>query len=155
MKKQIINIKFIFVLFLFLITNNLIYSQWIPAKGPYGGYVYSFAISGSNLFVGTHDGVYLSTNNGNNWNYSGLINNVVRSLVVNGKNIYAGTSGGFYIWSNNKKKWAQFNDGLTNKDIHALIISGNNIFAGSSGGGVLLSSNNGTKWTRSEEHTSE
>src|SRR5674476_1587587 len=99
MKKQIINIKFILILLLLLIADNLIYSQWIPAKGPNGGYVYSFAITGSNLFAGTHDGVYLSTNNGHNWSYSGLINNIVRSLVVNGKNTYAGTSKGVYVLS--------------------------------------------------------
>ena len=124
MKKQIIKLHFILVLVLILKADNFIYSEWIPANGPFGGYVYCFAVSGPNLFVGTHDGVYLSTNNGNSWGFSGLINNIVRSLSVNGKNIYAGTSNGFYISSNMGKKWTQNVNGLTNKDIHTLIFPG-------------------------------
>ena len=42
MIQKIINPKFLLVIFLFIITNNMIYSQWVPAKGPFGGYVYSF-----------------------------------------------------------------------------------------------------------------
>lgn len=40
-------------------------AQWMQTNGPYGGIVISFAVSGTNLFVGTADGgVFLSTNNG-------------------------------------------------------------------------------------------
>jgi hypothetical protein len=31
-------------------------AQWVQTNGPYGGFVYSFAVSGTNLFAGTDGG---------------------------------------------------------------------------------------------------
>ena len=33
-------------------------AQWVQTNGPYGGYVYAFAVSGTNLFAGTEGGVW-------------------------------------------------------------------------------------------------
>ena len=53
------------------------YAQWQQTNGPYGGYITCLAVSGSNIFAGTFDcGVFMSSNNGNNWTYvsTGLTN---------------------------------------------------------------------------------
>ena len=71
-------------------------AQWTQTNGPYGGTVYSFAVSGTNLFAGTfRGGVFLSTNNGTSWSAvnSGLGNRDITSFAVIGPNLFAGTSG--------------------------------------------------------------
>ena len=57
--------------------------------------IYTFAVSGTNIFAGTDEGVYLSTDNGNYWApvSSGLTNNRILSLTICGTNLYAGTMG--------------------------------------------------------------
>jgi hypothetical protein len=47
-------------------------AQWFQTNGPSGGGVYCFAVStngasGTNLYAGTGNGVFLSTNNGTSW----------------------------------------------------------------------------------------
>lgn len=71
----------------------------MQTNGPYGGYVYSLAVSGTNLFAGTYGGgVFLSTNNGTSWTEvnSGLTNTYVWSLAVSGTNLFAGTLGAVF-----------------------------------------------------------
>ena len=87
---------FLVVVFCQLTTANPLHAQWIQTNGPYGGNVYSFAVSGTNLFVGTDGGVFLSTNSGTSWTEvnSGLTNTFVRALAVSGTNLFAGTMGG-------------------------------------------------------------
>jgi hypothetical protein len=72
----------------------------VQTNGPYGGTVWSFAVSGTNLFVSTYGGgVFLSTNNGKSWNEvnEGLTNLNVHCFAVSGINIFAGTSGGLWL----------------------------------------------------------
>lgn len=76
-------------------TNNGISWTAVDSGLPYG-FVYSFAVSNTNLFAGTSGGVFLSTNSGTNWTAvnTGLPNNEeVTSLAVSGTNLFAGTYG--------------------------------------------------------------
>jgi len=112
--------------------------------------VRSLVVNGANLFAGTNNGVYLSTNNGINWNAvnNGLPKNAVYALAVKGSNIFAGTDGGGVCFStNNGTNWTVINTGLTFLSVYALAVSGSNIFAGTYGAGVFLSIDNGTSWT--------
>jgi hypothetical protein len=63
----------------------------------------ALAISGSNIFAGTGNGVYMSSNNGSSWTE---VNNgfppsptitVITALAINGNNIFAAT-GGYGVW---------------------------------------------------------
>src|SRR3990172_13018909 len=91
--------RFLFVVSSIFMFANPLPAQWIQTNGPYGGYVISFAISGTNLFPGTDGGgVFLSTNNGTSWipASTGLTNTDVRTLAVSpngtgGTNLFAGT----------------------------------------------------------------
>jgi hypothetical protein len=58
--------------------------------------VFSFAVSGPNIFAGASFGVYLSTNNGSSWTVenNALPANDVYSLAVLGTNLFAATAGG-------------------------------------------------------------
>ena len=61
--------KKLFLLISFsLLMLNVAFSQWQQANnGLYGGNVKCIAISGSNIFAGTDGGVFLSSDNGQNW----------------------------------------------------------------------------------------
>lgn len=72
---------------------------WQQTNGLPSGAVSSLAINSSgHVFAGTYgNGVYRSTDNGNNWTQinTGLTNNYVRSLAINSSGyIFAGTSSG-------------------------------------------------------------
>src|SRR5512135_2202728 len=71
-------------------------SQWVQTNGPYGGGVFSFLVSDTNIYVGTGGGVFLSTNNGANWTAmnEGLTYSDVRCLALSGDYLLAGTSEG-------------------------------------------------------------
>jgi hypothetical protein len=126
--------------------------QWVQMPNGMGTTlsVSSFTVANSNnIFAGTTgSGIFLSTNNGVNWNIvnNGLTNPIVRSLAVIGTNIFAGTSGGVYISTNYGGLWTAINNGLTNPNIYALAVIGTNIFAGTYGSGVFISTNNGANW---------
>ncbi len=126
----------------FLSTNNG--DSWV-ASGLASLYIYSLAVSGTNLFAGTNNGVFLSTNSGTNWSAIGLTGKFVTSFIVSGSNIFAGTSGsGIFLTTNNGINWTAA--GLPNKVIMSFAVSGMNLFAGTGGNGVFLSTNNGTSW---------
>ena len=113
------------------------------------------------LFAGTNDGIFLSTNNGANWNVinSGLTNTYVPALAVSGTNVFAGTyeDCGAFLSTDNGVSWSAVNTGLTNSshfrrsfikgtNINVLAIKNTNLFAGTNNG-VFLSTNNGTNWS--------
>ena len=130
--------------------NSHSQNSWQQTNGPEGGSIRAFAVSGTNLFAGTHyNGVFLSTNNGTSWTAvnSGLTSADVYALAVSGTNIFAGTyEGGVFRSTNNGTSWTAMNSGLTSTDVLALAVSGTNLFAGTNGG-AFLSTNNGTSWT--------
>ncbi|MCL6493864.1 MAG: T9SS type A sorting domain-containing protein [Ignavibacterium sp.] len=137
--KTITCIRLLFTLI--FTTTSPILAQWVQTNGPYGGYVRSLAVSGTNLFAGTFGGggVFLSTNNGTSWTAvnTGLTFNRVYSLAVSGTNLFAGTwGGGVFLSTNNGTSWTAVNTGLTNTYVSSLAVSDTNLFAGTEGGGV-------------------
>jgi len=134
---------FVFYFFMF----KLSFAQWLQTGFPTGnGGVYSFTVSGTTLFAGCQNGVFLTNNYGTNWSPAGLQGDEVISFVFSGSTLFAGTAGhGIYSTTNNGISWIQVNNGLTNFVIRTLAISGTNIFAGTESG-IFRSSNNGTSW---------
>lgn len=117
---------------------------------PTPSYVYSFALKGDSVYVGTfNNGVFLTTNNGSSWaaHNQGLTNARVFSLAASGSNLFAGTDGGGVFRSiNGGMDWVQVNIGLTDTIVLSLVADGSNIFAGTQLQGVFRSSDNGTSW---------
>jgi hypothetical protein len=146
----------------FLINNCM--SQWVQMSNGMGSNqtvrslaAYGNAISGYNIFAGTGlyptlTGVYLSTNNGENWTQTALNNRVVDALATLENNIFAGTdnypvgTGGVYLSTNNGTNWTQ--TGLNNHVIRTLAILGTTVFTGTMDSGVYRSTNNGTNWIK-------
>jgi photosystem II stability/assembly factor-like uncharacterized protein len=110
--------------------------------------VISLTQSGSHIFAGTEsNGLFLSTDEGENWIPGGLDQKSIFALATSHNNIFAGAclSGGMYITTNYGENWTAINNGLTDFVILSLVTKGNNIFAGTSTG-VFLSTNNGGNW---------
>ena len=87
--------KLLSFLVLFNFYSIFANAQWQQTNGPYGGEIQALAVSGSNIFAGTHGGgVFLSGNNGSSWTavYNGLTSQNILSLTVSGSNIFAGTA---------------------------------------------------------------
>ncbi len=113
---------------------------------------------GTNIFAGTdngpNNGVYLSTNNGDDWSSVsiGLPDGIfVNSLLVNNGYIFVGTDNvvGIYrssISDLSNISWSAANTNLTNTHVYALAAIGSNIYAGTYGSGVFQSTNNGDDW---------
>ena len=150
---QRVHLGFLFVVLCLFTTSNSLQAQWIQTNEPSGVIVYSFAVSGTNLFSGTSNGVFLSTDNGTNWT---AVNNglpsptYVGALAINGINIFAGTGGaenrGIFLSTNNGTSWSTVNTGLPATPVNAFAVNDTNIFAATNSG-VFLSTNNGTSWT--------
>jgi photosystem II stability/assembly factor-like uncharacterized protein len=101
-------------------------------------YVRSLSAFGLNLIAGTHQGVFLSSDNGNHWS---AINTGVElsfsSIAVLGTNIFAGDLfAGIYHSSNIGASWSRVSDGLPDSSITSLAIFGVNLFAAVRGHGV-------------------
>ena len=104
-------------------------------------YIWSLAVSGSNLFAGTAGGgVYISTNNGSNWASvsNGLPVQTIHSLVVSGTNIFAGTYPGVYLSTNNGTNWIIKNQGFNPApEVWALLVANNYIYTGTTAQSVI------------------
>jgi hypothetical protein len=134
-------------------------SGWTVDTVLTGTSVFCLAVSGSNLFAGTYDGVVLSTDYGITWKEVKLglpLNWPVYTLAINGTNLYANTGEkGVYRSTNYGSEWTAANSGLNlnrgSPYIHSFAVIPNdtgeaNIFAGS-WDGVFLSTDNGINWT--------
>jgi hypothetical protein len=112
--------------------------------------IMALTTSDNNLFTSEYDGgVYLSTDDGANWNITGLTVEYIYGFAKIGTNLFAAsTVNGVYLSTDNGTSWNLVNPGLTNTEIRAIYAKGSNLFVGTRGGGVFLSTNNGSNWTQ-------
>jgi len=134
--------QIIFVLIL-LSFADFSEAQWVRLNGI--SYAMSMVKSGNNIIASVDSGVYLSTNNGNNWMYSARNGMHFYSLSVIGNNVFAGAYyGGVFLSTNSGLNWQ-----LTPQNsmsISFLAINNYYLFSGS-GSSFYRSSNNGTNWS--------
>lgn len=138
--------KIIFLLLLISFQNT--FAQWVNTNSSNFS---ETACTGNNIFgVDAVNGVYLSTNNGNNWsltplNISGLI-----KISAEGTNIFAGTdqlenNRAIYRSTNSGQSWDRVLIISELYKVRAITINGNNIYA-STGWKIYRSTNNGNNW---------
>ncbi len=112
----------------------------------------SLAASGNDMFAGTgNNGVFYSSNNGNNWVQTSLNNKNVRVMEIIGAYIFAGcfyNTKGVYVSSNNGVNWAL--TPLNNKETWAFAVSGQHLLAGTDSG-VYVTSDYGTTWIQKND----
>jgi ligand-binding sensor domain-containing protein len=107
---------FLYTLLFFLLVTQICFAQWVQTNGFYGGNISALVTDGINLYAGTVNGVYISTNNGSNWTpiNSGLPSGLeISDLAIDGDNLFVGTSGmGIFRTTNNGISWSEANSGL-------------------------------------------
>ncbi|MCX6231388.1 MAG: T9SS type A sorting domain-containing protein [Bacteroidetes bacterium] len=143
--------KRFYILIFVLYSFNEVNAQWQLTSATNNSVVNVMAASGTNIYAGSHNGVFLSNNSGSTWTKVniGSSNTTVGSLAISGSNIFAGTdSSGIFLSTNNGITWTAINTGIpANAFVTSIAVMGTNIFAASYGNGVFLSSNNGTTWS--------
>jgi|GEM_PF-5738767 photosystem II stability/assembly factor-like uncharacterized protein len=109
--------------------------------------------NGSNIFIGMagERGVYLSTNNGNNWKFSGLDSLNIMNIVKFNNSIFAVSYGGFkqdgiYRTNDNGLTWKLVNSDLISNHLTALTANSSFIFTGLFQMGVSRSATKGNDW---------
>jgi len=131
-----------------LIINSYTYSQWLQTNGIPAAPVNCMTVSGNNLYAGitfaSTNGIFLSSNNGMDWNGIGLPNRTVNGIAISNEKVFAGTDSGVYVTTNNGTNWTAVSYGLSFKNIKALAFCGTDLYAGSTG--IWKSTNFGILW---------
>ncbi len=135
---------------IFRSTNNG--TDWFEANTDFNAMpVYAYhtipdGVGGQNLLAGTTVGVYLSSDNGMEWNYIGLEGYWVTGLAVIGTDIFASTMGsGVFRSTDNGVTWSQ--SGLASSMLQTIFSNGTDLYAGAAFfGGASRSTDNGNTW---------
>ena len=134
----------------YISTNNG--SSWLPT-----GFrdtlstsrtIQSIFVNKTNIYLGTSDGMFTSSDNGESWvnTNDSLIHTNIKVITKKDTFLYAGTQTGIFRSVDSGKSWKASNNGLTNFNVTSLAIKDNMIFAGTWGAGVFYSTNNGSNW---------
>lgn len=105
---------------------------------------------GTKLFYVGPTGVFMSTDQGENWSQAGLPTTDVRSIASINDTIFVGTNGsGIYKSTDWGATWQAINNGLNGAtSFRAIETKGNTLFAGGPiGTGVFRSTDFGNSWT--------
>ena len=123
----------------------------LPPKG-----AASVSVIGSNVFAGTNQGLFKSSDNGQSWTSinGGVMDSTypVLHIVKSGLNLVAATRYGVFLSSDDGTSWTQVSyTGWNNSyggppQIASLVASGSNIFAGGDFA-LTRSTDNGETWT--------
>ncbi len=149
------NIKFTVIFFIilsFFKTYGIAQDFWHAANGPnengsFGHFVFN---SSRHIFVGSSsDGVFLSTDNGDNWKKLN-INGGTRSMAINlNGDIYVGNERGLFRSIDNGVTWNWASVGLPYPNVSTLAINtSGDIYSGTDSLGIFLSYDNGDTWSQ-------
>jgi photosystem II stability/assembly factor-like uncharacterized protein len=109
---------------------------------------FSLKVNGNDIYAGTEQGFYISSNSGNSWTQqnTGLSNICLLSFAVQNSKIFAGTRGGIYASANNGLTWSFSSIGMPTCTVNA-ILSHNSILYAGTNIGIYKSTDNGSTWT--------
>jgi photosystem II stability/assembly factor-like uncharacterized protein len=140
--------RFFAVSLTILMAQESSHAQWVQTSGPGGGTVLSIVAMGNNVFAGTQNGVYVTTNGGTSWTSAsnGLTSEDVYTLAVSGSNLLAGTGNGVFVSTNNGSTWTSSSSGLTFTRVNVLLNTGGTVYAGAAHF-LFKSTDNGGSWT--------
>ncbi|MDP9069199.1 MAG: hypothetical protein M3N53_12755 [Actinomycetota bacterium] len=99
------------------------------------------------LFIGSHQGVSVSTDRGETWEVIESLNGAdAMGWAFTDDAIYVGGHPGLSVSTDNGKTFEMRNDGLPNTDIHALGAGDGVVYAASPGAGFMASTDGGNTW---------
>ena len=145
--------NFISIFLLSFVLCGHSYAQWQETNLPDTITINTLAVKDSSIFAGTDgDGVFVSTDNGDNWVSSndGLQNKVVHAIFIEGTSVFAGTDSGVSVSTNNGLSWNTINSGLSGLGVWSFAVSnfipGSPIFFVGTWSGIYSSTDNGANW---------
>ncbi|TAL66998.1 MAG: T9SS type A sorting domain-containing protein [Bacteroidetes bacterium] len=142
--------KLSFYLLTILFFSIRVNAQWVPVNnGLDNKGVFCILIKDTNVFIGTDEGVFYSSDYGDSWSEknSGITYPGISNLVLIGDIIFAGTFGeGVFLTTDNGNNWIAKNDSISNFSIYSMAAGGNKIFIGSLGRGIYKSLDSGNTW---------
>jgi photosystem II stability/assembly factor-like uncharacterized protein len=110
---------------------------WDSLSTPFSKSIYQLFTLGSTFYVGSGQGFFISTSNGETWQNSsaGLPSSTnFESSYIYKDNIFAGISDTVYLYNINTNSWQIFNDGFTSNDIADFTSNNSYIFMASLNG---------------------
>ena len=132
-------------------TGNGVYRSldsgmnWVEVStGLKSKYIYSLAGLGGHLYAGTDKGMFVSTDNGENWNLNGLSQFAITLDTID-NNLFAGTSTGILFSSDYGQSWTERSNGIGIYPVLSFLKHGTYIYAGTSAG-MFRSLTNDTHW---------
>ena len=134
------------LIFLIFIMNSS-FSQWKKAEIPFGGTVKSLITDDvGNIFAGTGNGIYFSSDNGNNWYPRGLEKYGITCFTVSENYLFAGTNYNGIFYSTDKGQNWTFSEKLgNNRKIYSIQFKGDFLYVAAQGG-IFLSKDYGKSW---------
>jgi photosystem II stability/assembly factor-like uncharacterized protein len=110
--------------------------------------LYSIVMKGTDMFIGTNDGVYMSESQSSDWvavntDIEGID---VYSLSISGSIIYAGTYNGVFSSSDNGESWNDLNENIDNSITVYDIMANGSVLLAACDYGLYRSSNKGVDW---------
>ena len=97
------------------------------------------------LCGGNYQGIYLSSNNGNNWIMTNGGPNYTRTMFCYNNNVLAGGNNGVYKSTDNGFNWNFSGNGIGNNTVYGIAMIGSNIFA-STTYNIYMSTDGGLNW---------
>src|SRR5437868_15417813 len=94
--------------FLFFGVTRSANCQWVQTNIPAKDETECLLVKGTDLFAGTFDGIFRSSDNGMSWVRvsTGLTDPYVRALLESGGNLFAGTESAVYRSTDDGVSWA-------------------------------------------------
>lgn len=130
-------------------------ANWDLIEELEGAAVFSYHCDGSNIYVGSRNKIYRSTNNGATFTtinipFTFSIVNIY-SITSTGSTLFAATSyDGVYKSTDNGNTWFAANQGMGPKDVRAVILTNaSTVIAGSHYVGMYRSTDDGASWNKS------
>lgn len=114
----------------------------------------AIAALGTTIFAGGDKGLFISTDNGDNWSLSSHADlngsGEIKALLTIGDKIFAGVYGGkgVLLSTDSGTTWTAKNSGLSIKYCSALVAEGNTIYATLDFEGLYTSTDFGDTWTK-------
>ncbi len=154
--KKIFLLSLLFFSLLFLYHGNA-KCQWVRTNQSVDSTVECLTASNSSLFAGTSNGIYRSTNIGDDWTRlnTGLIQKNVIAIVRMGEYLFAASidnSGCSTIIRSidDGTTWSQVSNNFPSPyvctGVLSLLVKDTDLFVGAACGGVFLSTNRGDDW---------
>jgi|GEM_PF-4518901 photosystem II stability/assembly factor-like uncharacterized protein len=141
------SLAFVFLTFTFL------NAQWVIKNDGFDPISFSQIVkSGDNLIgISMNDGIYVSTDKGDNWQLTSDIlvsGAVLKSIVLNEYIFIAQKNGGIFVSSDHGLIWEKKNNGLPQLYVYDILAFDNEVYITTRDSGVYKTTNYGDNWLK-------